>query len=324
MRTPVAADLSPRRFQALLTAYREELRTHRYSLAAQDHLRSGLARLFSFLRGSGVRDVRRVSLAHLTAFARALKTAKSSRDPGVTLSVATQAIYLGVVRRFFVFLERRGVIVSSPATELVGPKVERLPRAVPSQSQARRLMDTPLATTALGKRDRAILETLYGTGIRVGECMRIDLGDLDLSGRSLWIRNGKGRKDRLVPLGGRVAAALDVYLQEVRPDLVHDPAEASLFLGPGGKRLSKPALTRLVKSYGRAAGFKVFPHALRHACATHMLEGGADIREVQKLLGHQHLDTTALYTQVAIRDLRAALRRSHPRDRQKPRRPRIQ
>jgi site-specific recombinase XerD len=209
------------------------------------------------------------------------------------------------------------MLFTSPAAHLALPKVDKLPRAVLSMAEAGRLVESPPAHTALGKRDRAILETLYGTGIRRGECLRLDLGDVDLSQRQVLVRNGKGKKDRLTPLPGRTVAALDLYLRQIRPALVHDPREPAVFLTLYGRRVSASTLDQLVRRHGRGAGLRrgVSPHALRHACATHLLKRGADVRHIQRLLGHQRIDTTARYTRVEVGDLQDVLARAHPRGR---------
>jgi integrase/recombinase XerD len=175
----------------------------------------------------------------------------------------------------------------------------------------------------LGRKDRAILETLYGTGIRRGECCRLALVDLDLSEATLLVRNGKGRKDRLIPVPGRATIALDAYLRDTRPELVRDSRELALFLSREGRRLDRTSLNLLVWKHARAAKIPDRPsvHGLRHACATHLLAGGADIRHVQQLLGHRSLETTAIYTKVDIKDLRTVLAWTHPRERMLRHRP---
>jgi site-specific recombinase XerD len=178
-------------------------------------------------------------------------------------------------------------------------------------------MHAPSPWSALGRRDRAILETLYGTGIRRGECSRLDLVDLGLSEATLLVRNGKGKKDRLLPVPGRAALAVDLYLRETRSGLVSDPREMVLVLFCKGRRLHPTSLNLLVWKYGRAAKIPGRPsvHGLRHACATHLLAGGADVRHVQQLLGHRSLDKTAVYTRVDVKHLREVLARAHPRAR---------
>ena len=302
-------------FPPLLCAYVEELRSRRLSRALEARAGLVLPRLFTFLRGHGVRDVRSVEEGHLVAFARDLAVAPSER--GEPLSLASRSAYLATVKGFFGFLEKERVLLRDPARGLAVPRLQRLPRAVLSEAQARRLVATPFPPSALGKRDRAILELLYGTGIRVGECERLDTTDLDLSGASLLIRDGKGKKDRVVPLGTPAARALDLYLMDGRPALLSRHSPAALFLARGGRRLQRQSIEKLVRVHARTAGIesRISPHTLRHACATHLLRGGADIRHVQALLGHKSLTTTARYTRVDTRDLRDVLERAHPRER---------
>jgi site-specific recombinase XerC len=185
----------------------------------------------------------------------------------------------------------------------------------PGPEPAARLDPDPF--TVRGKRDRAVLELLYGTASRVGECERLDLPDVDLLRGQLFVRLGKGRKDRVVPVVGRAAAALDVCLRDSRPEAVHDPRERALFLTTRGTRLPVKRIEDLVRSHAKAAGItvRVTPYTLRHGCATHLLQNGADVRHVQKLLGHACVNTTAIYTHVAPEDLRRAVEKAHPRER---------
>lgn len=258
--------------------------------------------------------MRRADEACLVTFARRLVEAPSAR--GRPLSLASRAVYVAALKGFFAFLERRGLILRNPALVLDLPRVRRLPRAVLSERLAAALMDAPDATTILGQRDHAILELLYGTGIRAGECERLDLTDLDLEAGTLLVRDGKGKKDRVVPLTIRAASALALHLRESRPDLVRRASPPALFLARGGRRLQLQSIEKLVRVHARAPRIeqRVTPHALRHACATHLLRGGADVRHVQALLGHSSLSTTARYTRVEISDLRAVLERAHPRE----------
>ena len=161
-------------------------------------------------------------------------------------------------------------------------------------------------------RDRAILETLYGTGIRVGEAARADVSDLDVREGVLLVRSRKGRKDRIVPVQGRAAVALGTYLAEACPELLKRP-DAALFVSRHGARLSIVGRRAAVRRHGEAIGLRISPHTLRHTCATHLLRGRADIRHVQELLGHRSLTTTALYARVVVDDLREVLERTHPR-----------
>jgi integrase/recombinase XerD len=303
------------RTRAAAEAYLAELRARNASHSLLAQSKRCLAGLVAHLRERNVRELRGIEERHLASFAERLRTSTTPR--GTPLSLASQAIYLQRVRSFFGFLERCGLILGNPAAQLAVPTSSPLPRVVLSLRQAARLMQTPQADTNAGRRDRAILETLYGTAIRRSECIRLDIEDLDLRQRTLLIRNGKGGKDRLLPVPGRAAAALDSYLAEVRPQLVEDESERGLFLTAWwGKRLSQSALDHLLRFHARAAGLpKLHLHALRHTCATHLLRGGADVRHVQAILGHRNLKTTALYTRVVIEDLREVLGRAHPRER---------
>jgi integrase/recombinase XerD len=258
------------------------------------------------LREEEIQDLKGVTEEQLVRFAGTL----------TGLSHQTRATHLGAVKRFFSFLAKRGVLLRDPARELRLPYVARLPRRPLSQSEARQLV-TASARSPVERRDRAILELLYGTGIRRGEFLRLDAMDADLGEETLFIRDGKGRRDRLVPLPGRAKDALDVYLCRARPELLKTAGEDALFLTTHGNRMSESLLDLVVRRRARSAGLRrpVSPHVLRHSCATHLLRGGADVRQVQELLGHQSLQTTALYTRVDVEDLQAAIRRCHPRER---------
>lgn len=311
-----ARRIDPRSFESCLTACVEDLQARWYSKALVKHAHTVLARFFSFLRARRLRDVRAVAEAHVFAYARQLASEKSAVT-GELYSISTQRTHLYVLQRLFRFLEAAGVILQDPSRDLALPSWKRLPRAVLNQAHARRLVANPDPFTVRGKRDRAILELLYGTAIRVGECERLDLQDLDRGKGLLFIRSGKGRKDRMVPLVGRAAAAIDAYLEESRPQLQKDPREHALFITTWGRRLKVNRIQDLVRMNAKAAGLdiRVTPHTLRHGCATHLLQGGADVRHVQKLLGHTSVETTAIYTKVAPTDLEKAVSKAHPRER---------
>jgi integrase/recombinase XerD len=303
----------PLAFEAHLTTFLAQLQAHRYSKALQYHAARILPRLFAHLRENGVKDVRGATEAQLTSFVRALAKTKTKR--GKPPALQSMNSYIAIVRRFFAYLERSNAILRNPSRELPLRRPDVLPRHVLSEKDAETLMEAPPTNRPVGIRDRAILETLYGTAIRLNECGRLDLEDLDLAGEALLVRNGKGGKDRVVPVPARAAKALNLYLKDARPAFVRDPKEPALFLQRYGTRLSTVMIGLLVSAYGRRVGVRVAPHGLRHACATHLLRHGADIRHVQQLLGHRDIQTTALYTGVSIKDLRDVLERSHPRER---------
>jgi integrase/recombinase XerD len=298
--------------ERLLQAYLDHLRVAGYSASPARHARTVLPRLFDHLRNEGLCDLRAAREADLVSFLVRMRSWRSRGGGRVT--PWTVVGYFTCVRAFFAFLEKKGLILANPARELLLRKPERLPRAL-GEDEARRLMGAPPYWGAVGPRDRAILEVLYGTGIRVGECVQLDLSDIDLREGRLLVRNGKGRKDRVVPLVGQALLALDRYLREVRHALVRDPREQAVFLSAIGTRLSSVMLQRQVRQYAKGLGLRATPHMLRHSCATHLLRHGADVREIQQLLGHCALETTALYTKVDVTNLREVLARAHPRER---------
>jgi len=202
----------------------------------------------------------------------------------------------------------------NPAKDVPLPARRRLPRAI-GQGDVRRLLDAPSTGTLVGQRDRAVLELLYGTGLRLTECVRLDLADVDLTGGTVLVRNGKGRKDRFVPVTGRARAAIETYLREARPGLTEREDDRSLFVSRHGTRLGGMSIRAMVRRYGLSVGVKLSTHVLRHSYATHLLQGGADVRHVQELLGHKDVSTTALYTKVDTSTLAKVLRRCHPRER---------
>jgi len=313
---PTRGEGSLRSFDGALAALLEELHVKRYSASITKQARRVLPRFFRFLRARRVRDLRGVSEADVVAYARQLQ--RENTTSGMPLAAETQRAYLTHVKRLFAFLERRGAILQDPALDLVMPRVEKLPQVVLTEAQARELVAAPSAVTATGKRNRAILELLYGTGIRVNECARLETRDVDLAKGTLFVRQGKGKKDRIVPVLGCAAAALGLYLREARHELVRHQPEPAVFLSKlSGRALSPGAIELLVRQSAKAAGIpaRVSPHTLRHSFATHLIQGGADVRHVQELLGHASLSSTAIYTRVATEDLRGVIRKSHPRER---------
>ena len=187
----------------------------------------------------------------------------------------------------------------------------------------RAVLSVPDVSDALGVRDRAMLETFYGTGMRRGELAKLEITDLNAEWRTIRIRQGKGHKDRVLPVGERDLLWLERYLEQVRPRLVLDPGERALFLTSYGEAFNPDVISRKVSKFIKTAEIDRTGscHLLRHTCATHMLEGGADIRFIQQLLGHEKLDTTAIYTEVSIVKLAEVHARTHPHGRRELPRP---
>jgi integrase/recombinase XerD len=233
----------------------------------------------------------------------------------VALSYHTQADHLFVVKGFFKWAARGNHVLYNPASELEMP---RLPRRLPRHVLTRAEVESVLGACALGGvvavRDRAILETFYSTGLRRSELANLKLYDLDAEAGCLWVREGKGKKDRVVPIGDRALLWTRRYVDELRAGLVIEPDEGFLFISDLGVQYRKNQLSDLAKKYLRAAGVDRpgACHLFRHACATHMLEGGADIRFIQALLGHADLSTTEVYTRVSVKKLKEVHSATHP------------
>ena len=234
---------------------------------------------------------------------------------GKPLAFRSQLMALTTLRGYFKWLTRTNVLLWNPASELELPRAEkRLPKHVLTVAEAERVLEQPDLSDALGVRDRAILETLYSTGIRRREVAQVTLFDVDQERGTLMVRQGKGKKDRIVPIGERAVAWIGRYLEQVRPGLVVPPDPGTLFLTPEGEGVGCAWLTDRVSDYVREAaiGKTGSCHLFRHTCATLMLEGGADIRYIQEMLGHAELSTTQLYTRVSIRRLKAVHALTHP------------
>jgi len=231
---------------------------------------------------------------------------------------STVARKIAAVKSFFHYLFQSGFLVDDPTITLDSPKVrKRLPRAA-SPEDIERLLAAAKGESPKALRDRALLELLYATGMRVTELISLNLGDVDLDTGSVRCY-GKGAKERVLPIHKRAVEALQLYLEKGRPRLLRDGSdEQALFLNPRGQRLTRQGLWLIVKQYVREAGLGglITPHTLRHSFATHMLNRGADLRNVQHLLGHASLSTTQVYTRVSSERLRQVYNEAHPRARE--------
>jgi integrase/recombinase XerD len=234
---------------------------------------------------------------------------------GEPLSTRSQHTRITPVRAYFKWLTRENYILYNPASEIDLPRLEkRLPKNVQTQSEAELILNQPDLATAFGLRDRAILETLYSTGIRRMEVIHINLYDIDGDRGTLMVRQGKGRKDRMVPIGERALDWIIKYRDEVRPELTMPNDDGTLFLTNLGEAFTRNRMTQLVRDYVNAAetGKTGSCHLFRHTMATLMLENGADIRFIQAMLGHANVSTTQIYTQVSIRKLKEIHTATHP------------
>jgi integrase/recombinase XerD len=276
--------------------------------------RRDLGRYASYLRAGGVSDATLADEVAVAGFVAHLSS--SEYEEGRRYRPSSVARALAAVRSFHMFLLREGDTKENPAEGVVRPKVPRtLPRPL-SVSEVEALLAGPSEADPAGVRDRAILETMYGAGLRISEVVGLDVDDVDLEEGSVRVI-GKGDKEREVPLGRFAIAALDAYLTRSRPVFAGARSRGGLFLNQRGGRLTRQGTAKILAAAAARAGLdkRVTPHTLRHSFATHLLEGGADIRVVQELLGHASLATTQIYTLVTGERLREEYFAAHPRGR---------
>ena len=302
-----------RTLAVLADDYLEYLRVRNRPPAAVAGCGKALKPFLTWSEERDLQDASRITRSILESYQRWLWAYRKKN--GKPLGISTQRGHLGGVRSFFSWLCRQHVIPANPASEIEMPRSEkRLPVEVLSISEIETVLSQPDIGDPLGIRDRAVLELFYSTGIRRSELVRLTIADPNREKRLLHVRYGKGRKQRVVPIGARALAWLEKYLDDVRPRLMIRPEEQGLFLTGYGEPFNADVLSRKVSGYIKQAGsgHKGGPHLLRHTCATHLLEGGADIRYIQQLLGHENLETTAIYTEVSIIQLQAVHARCHP------------
>jgi integrase/recombinase XerD len=274
-----------------------------------------LRHLVGWLEGRGL-ELAHVRPDDLLTYQTSLYARRNKHDRPFSNGAHKNAVK--AVKGFFRFLYRRGFVLVDPAAAVEYPRLERrLPRVILTQDEVLRILKAANTRTPTGLRDRAILETFYGTGIRVTELANLTPDQIDTEERLLSVVLGKGRKDRNVPLTRAAAEAIERYLESGRPALVSPRRARFLFLANRGGRIDSSTLNRIVQAWARKARIKkhVTCHTFRHSVATHLLKGHADIRHIQALLGHASLATTQRYTHVEISDLQEVIRRAHPRGR---------
>jgi integrase/recombinase XerD len=297
----------------VIAAYLDHLTVERGTARnTVDSYARDLRRYAGYLERAGVGDFRDVSEATVTAFGAALREGDDEHPP---LAASSAARALVAVRGLHRFAHLEGISADDPAREVRPPATaKRLPKALPVDDVLR-LLNMPPREGDRALRDRALLELLYSTGARISEAVGLDLDDVDRTERTVLL-DGKGGKQRLVPVGRPAVASVEAYLVRARPALAkRGRGTAALFLNARGSRLSRQSAWQVLKTNAERAGISasVSPHTLRHSFATHLLEGGADVRVVQELLGHASVTTTQVYTLVTVNTLREIYAHAHPR-----------
>jgi integrase/recombinase XerD len=266
----------------------------------------GLVQFLDHLRGRKILDIREVGKVDVQGFLLALKKK----------SLSTKSIVrdLAAIRSFFRFLIQEGFLESNPVENLESPKVAKTLPEILSLKEIERILEQPNVQTPLGVRDRAMLEMLYATGMRVSELTHLPTHQVSLEGGYVLLY-GKGSKERVVPLGSEAMKWVAVYLKAARGTLSKGKESPSLFINRSGKEMSRQRFWKNLKDYAKKAGLhkRITPHLLRHSFASHLLERGADLRSVQMMLGHVDISTTQIYTHVTGERLKKVHKRYHPR-----------
>jgi integrase/recombinase XerD len=279
----------------------------------------GLRRFVAFLATLQIEHIEQLDHEALMRYREDVSWRLTAK--GTLLSPGFQVGLLCYVRTFCRWMVDQDWLVADPSKRVPIPHTSHhLPKAIMEYDEVQRVLSQPDMHTALGFRDRLIMEVLYSSGIRRAEVAHLRVDDVDTEHGFLIVRNGKGGKDRAVPIGANVSVLLNTYLAGIRLDWPGAKNDAHLFLGVGGRGLKPGTVADVVQRHSLAAGLTkpVSTHSFRHACATHMLRAGASIRHIQELLGHASIDSTMIYTRVTINDLRVAHRQFHPREQDQP------
>jgi integrase/recombinase XerD len=302
-------------FDELLTKFLGYLQIRNYSPRTVSDYGYNLGSFFRFLEQKAIADVQGITTATLTDFQRWFYYQPTKR--GQARGVVNQNLVLATVKSFFRFLKNEGYIHGNPAEAVEYAREPRsLPRNVLTPKEANRIIDSIDTTTALGYRDRTILEVFYATGVRNQELRNLIVADANLEEELLRVNGGKGGHDRVVPLSRVACQFLETYLKGIRPQLVGGKATDKLFVSFRGNPIDGHTVGDVVKKYARLASVKkhVTPHVWRHTCATHLVKNEANLRHVQDILGHRSLHTTERYLSLTITDLKEAHRKFHPRE----------
>ncbi|MEQ1918226.1 MAG: tyrosine-type recombinase/integrase [Elusimicrobiota bacterium] len=293
-----------------------------YSRDSRNGARSDILTLIGFLEHLGIDRLANVTLEVMHDYALWLKEREHRWIPGQKLATSYVWHRLNGAQRFFKWVTNSGLLLYNPAEDLELPRRgKRLPRTILTEKEVKRLLEAPDLKDASGYRDRVLFEVFYATGIRTNELFQLKIKDLDLKGRLLCVREGKGRKDRLIPMPIRTTGYLNEYLTKVRPLFAAKVTkdQGFVFLKATGNRYDGHALKKsFSKALKKIGLFKpVSAMTFRHSIATHLLENDMDIRAIQEFLGHERLDTTEVYARVTMSGLRKHFNRHHPRERRR-------
>lgn len=306
------------RLASLINEYLKSLKIRNLAERSVSEKKWHLERFIKFLEENSTADIDNINRE--TVYLYQVHLYEVLNDKGMQNSITHQNNMLRTVKLFTKFLKEKSYIVSDPSQGIEYAKEpKRLPRGILTPTEARKIMHAPDTSSVIGYRDRTILEILYSSGIRKAELNNLKLNDVDYQDGFLRIIEGKGKKDRIVPIGRIACRYLENYIKSVRPELIKDPYNNYLFLSLKGNRISKNVIWEMIKKYAKKAKIRknVSTHTFRHTCATAMLKNKADLNIIRKLLGHESLNTTQIYTFLSITDLKDVHKKCHPREKDK-------
>ena len=252
----------------------------------------------SYLNSSGITDVTAATKTNVLSY---------------LMELQREGRTLASLRSFYIFMAQNGAVNDDPTASLEAPRVEKKPPQILTSAEVELLMNQPECNDNKGIRDKAMLEVLYATGIRVSELISLDITDVNLP--MSFIHCAGRKKDRIVPMGNKAVEALTNYIDNARADMVKSNTEKAVFVNCGGERLSRQGFWKIVKFYQHTAGIKkdITPHTLRHSFAAHLLENGADLRSIQEMMGHADISSTQVYSQLVNTKIKDVYERAHPR-----------
>ncbi len=292
----------------IIARFKEVLAARGYSPATVTSYSQNISLFSRWLSAKAITDIKQITVKVIADYQADVRQRPVAEQ--------TKALYLRPVKRLFEYLVDSNQLLINPAEGIVETRTANRKLApVLSRDQVKRLLESPNLSTTTGIRDRAVLEVLYATAIRRGELLNLCIYDVESADKVLYIRKGKGRVQRVVPMTKAAVSYTKEYMIRIRPRWAKKaPRQRRLFLANNGKAMNGSALQAVIRKYRLEAGIKmpVSAHTLRRSCATHMLRSGADIRYIQALLGHRHLKTTQVYTRVAVADLKQTHNQTHP------------
>ena len=321
----IVSNAPSQEFKDLKDRHIEWMRATRYAENSVKGAHSDIEQFFKFLKEDNIVRIADVTTELLNRYSLALHNA-AARKEGNYVNLGNAAHLLAGLKRFFRWAAQSMIILVDPAESLERPKLaQSLPRGILTQKEARRLLDAPDLQSPVGYRDKALLEVIYSTGIRSGELLMLKVGDFDAKQRTLFVRQGKGNKDRVLPLPALSAGYLAEYVMKIRPKFAKRRAgrgdDGTMFVNYTGSYCDNGDLKTIFTraKVGAALDKTVTPMTLRHSIASHLLENGMDVTYIKEFLGHEKLSTTQLYAKVTLTGLRKHYNRTHPKEKRERR-----